>query len=78
MTSRTCPHCGTALAADAHPRTKYCSAGCRYRHRDQQPARLAADAERHRLRYARDPDHRRRRNAARTENYRKARRKDQP
>lgn len=67
--TRTCPTCGSALAADANPRRIYCSQPCRF----QNPERRAADAERHRRRYAGDPQHRATANARRTENYRKAR-----
>lgn len=58
---RTCTECGTALAEDANPRRKYCSDHCRYAHRDRQPERKAADAERHRRRYHEDHEFRDRR-----------------
>lgn len=54
MTTRTCPECGTALAEDAPPLKRFCSDRCRYVHRDthRSPERKAADAARHRERYA--------------------------
>lgn len=67
--TRTCTECGTALAADAHPRRRFCSTSCRYRHRDRTPERRAADAERHRRRYHADAAFRARHNAASAARY---------
>ena len=60
----TCRHCDAPIAgARIARRSPWCSPRCR----DAQPARRAADAERHRLRYATDTAHREaRRTAGRT------------
>lgn len=70
MTTRTCAHCQTALAADAHPTRKYCSDQCRYRHRDAKPTTRDADTDRHRHRYTNDTDHREQHRKADRDRYR--------
>lgn len=68
--ARTCAECGAALAEDANPLRRYCSARCRYAYRDKQPERRAADNARHRARYHTDAEHRDRHRQADRDRYR--------